>query len=90
MSSIVLKIRLIPRASKNEVVGFSLEILKVRVCAPPIEGRASRDLAKLLSRVLGVSAGDIQIVKGQHSRNKLVTIQGLTRKEVLSRLGANT
>ena len=90
MNSTLLKIRLIPRASKNEVVGFSKEILKVRVCAPPIEGRASRDLAKLLSRVVGVSAGDIQIEKGQNSRKKLVTIQCLTRKEVLSRLGANT
>ncbi len=88
MNSTILKIRLIPRASKNEVVGFSQEILKVRVSAPPIEGRANRDLAKLLSRALGVSARDIQIVKGQRSRNKLVRVQGLTREDALHRLRA--
>ncbi|MEE9247308.1 MAG: DUF167 domain-containing protein [Dehalococcoidia bacterium] len=88
MNNTILKIRLIPRASKNEVVGFSQEILRVRVSAPPIEGRANRDLAKLLSRALGVSTRDIQIVKGQRSRNKLVRVQGLTREGALHRLRA--
>ena len=76
-----------PNAARNEVVGFEEGVLRVRIAAPPVKGKANRELIDFLSKRLGVSKGSITIEKGLTSRRKVVAIEGLSHAEVLRRLG---
>ena len=81
-----LRIRLQPNARRNEVVGFQEEVLRLRVTAPPREGRANKALIELLSDVLDIPKSRIDILRGHTSRDKLVAIDGLESAEVRARL----
>lgn len=86
MDSILISVKVQPNASRNEVTGFSGDQLTVRVTAPPVEGKANRALVELLSDVLGVSRGRIEVVRGHTSRKKVVAVSGLSRDELTERL----
>ena len=81
-----ISLRVYPDASRNEMVGFTGGVLRVKVSAPPSKGKANRELITFLSRLLGVSKDSINIVKGHTTRNKVVAIDGLSREEVMKRL----
>ncbi len=88
-----LTIRLSPRASRDEIAGFEPaaggegDVLRVRVTAPPVEGRANAALTRLLARRLGVARGRVTVVVGRGSRRKVVAVEGLSLAEVRARLG---
>jgi len=74
-----VEIRVVPRASRDELAGFDeTGRLKVRLTAPPVEGAANRALIKLLAKRLGLSKSAVTVVRGETSRNKLVEIDGLS------------
>ena len=82
MSGFKIKVRVIPRAKKNEICGFMADgSLKIRLTAPPVDGKANQALVKLLANTLGVSASQISISSGEHSRNKSLFIDGLDPHE---------
>jgi uncharacterized protein (TIGR00251 family) len=70
-----IRVRLTPRASADEIVGWRDDRLLVRVSAPPVDGRANRALRKLLAKRLRIAAGRIRIVRGERSRDKLVAVE---------------
>lgn len=80
--SVNLEIQVTPKASRNEIVAFTDGVLRVRIAASPVEGKANKALIRLLSRKLKVRAGDIQILRGERSRKKLVQIDGVDAKDV--------
>ncbi len=81
-----LRVRLQPRASRNEI-GESLgDELKVRVTAPPVDSAANQALLDLLRDRLGCSRQAIQLVKGQTSRQKTIFLHGLTPAYVKEKL----
>jgi hypothetical protein len=75
-----------PNARRNEVLGFEGDILKVKVAAPPLQGKANTELIKFLSQTLKISKGSIAIERGLTSRNKVISIVGLDRAEIVKRL----
>lgn len=77
-----IKVKVQPRASKNEVVGWMDDHLKVRLTAPPVEGEANTLLVKYLAERLGISRSSVQLVSGQTSRSKTILIRGLTAEEL--------
>ncbi|MFH1003116.1 MAG: DUF167 domain-containing protein [Chloroflexota bacterium] len=81
-----LTLRVHPGARRSEVTGCAGGVWQVRIAAPPVKGQANRELIGLLSRLLGVSQGALNITRGHTSRNKLVTISGLGPEEVGRRL----
>jgi uncharacterized protein (TIGR00251 family) len=83
MESILLKIYLQPKSSKNEIVGPYRDGLKVKVTAPPIGGKANEALIRFLAKELGVSPSKIEILKGLHSREKTLRISGVALDEPL-------
>ena len=87
METVRLAVRLTPRASRDEIAGFEGETLRVRVSAPPVEGRANRALERLLAKRLRLSRGAVRVVAGQASRNKVVAVDGLGVTELRRRLG---
>ena len=67
------------------MVSFTGGVLEVRVAAPPVKGKANKELVTLLSQILGVSQSKLTIVKGHTSRNKTIAIDGLNQAEVMKR-----
>ena len=61
-------------------------MLGVKVAAPPLKGQANRELVAFLSQLLSVGKGSLAIIRGHTSRNKLISVEGLSREEVLRRL----
>jgi uncharacterized protein (TIGR00251 family) len=85
-NEVKISLRVYPNASRNEVVGFTNGILRVKVSAPPIKGKANRELITFLSRLLGVGKGSVNIIKGHTTRNKVVAVDGLSQEEVMKQL----
>ena len=77
------KIRLIPKSSKNEIVGKDGDTYRVKVTSPPIDGKANRALISLLSKKLGISKGNIEIVSGVSSRIKRIRVYGILMEDVI-------
>ncbi|RDI41320.1 hypothetical protein C8D86_12020 [Aquicella lusitana] len=73
-SALYLHIYLQPRASKNEITGVHEDCLKVRLTAPPIEGRANLALLKYLAHCFKVAERQVTLVKGEQSRKKWIRI----------------
>ena len=85
--SCTLAIKAIPNAPRSEVVGWLGEALKVKVHAPPVEGRANKVLCEFLADTLGLPRRAVTVLRGDTSRQKLLRISGLTLAEAKSRLG---
>jgi uncharacterized protein (TIGR00251 family) len=81
-----ISLHVYPNAARNEVVGFTGGVLQVKVSAPPVKGKANRELIAFLSQVLRVGKGTLTIIKGHTSRNKVIAIGGLSQEEVIRRL----
>jgi hypothetical protein len=65
-------------------------VFRIKLTAPPVEGRANKALRSFLADRLGLSMGNVEIVSGARSRTKTVRIHGLSQAEVLPRFhGAN-
>ena len=75
--AIIIDIRVVPRASRSEIVGFEGDVLKVRIAAPPVDNAANIELIKLLAKALGVSKSCLEIIGGQSSRSKRVRVAGI-------------
>lgn len=78
-----------PNASRNEIKSFQNEVLHVRIAAPPIEGKANKELVEFLAGLLKVSRTSISIEKGMTSRKKVLVIKGLHKDGVLDRFQRN-
>ncbi len=86
ISAVRISVRVHPSAARNEVMGFTDGVLQVRVSAPPIKGKANKELIAVLSRLLGVGKSQIDISRGHTTRNKVIAITGLSQADILNRL----
>ena len=84
-----ISVRVYPNATKNEVVGFGDGAWQVRISAPPVKGKANKELISFLSKVLGIGKGSLSIAKGHTSRSKVIAVDGLTQEEIINRLLAS-
>jgi uncharacterized protein len=82
----LVRVRLQPRAKRDEIVGERAGSLLVRVSAPPLEGRANDALCRVLAKVAGVAPGRVSVVKGASARDKLVRLEGVGAAAVSERL----
>ena len=80
-----LDIRVQPRAGRN-AIEIDGERITVRVTAAPESGKANDAVVALLAKRLGVPKRSVQIVRGHKSRDKRISIDGISSKESLSRL----
>lgn len=82
--ALTFAVRVVPRASRSEIVGEHDGALRVRVAAPPVEGAANVEVVRLLARALGVPARAVEITSGHASKSKLVRVVGAERERLLS------
>lgn len=81
-----LAVRVTPRAGRDRIEGFREGVLRVRLAAPPLEGKANAALVKLLAAALSVPARDVRVIQGGTTRDKLIAIDGLTDADARTRL----
>ena len=82
-----LTIRVTPRARKTEFSGILDDgTVRIRISAPPVEGKANKALIKFLSKVLKVRKNQIEIVAGEKGLDKIVSILDMTADQVQERI----
>lgn len=84
-----LALKVTPGAKKNEILGWEDDypqvgrVLKVKIAAPPVEGKANKEIVLFLAKVLKVSKSSIEVVHGTSGRIKLVEIPDSTDLSIL-------
>ncbi|MEA1958277.1 MAG: DUF167 domain-containing protein [Chloroflexota bacterium] len=89
MSRTTLTIQVQPNARRNEVLGFTEGILRLKIAAPPVEGKANKEGISYLSKVLDVAKSGITIERGHTSRTKVISIEGMDRERLYERIEAS-
>lgn len=82
----VIRVKVQPKASRNQILGFRGDALQVRVATPPERGKANEALVELLAAALGIARSKVRILKGHTSRDKLIAIDGLSPEDLHPRL----
>lgn len=88
MNKTVIDINVKPNSSKREIK-IEGEIIKVWLHSPPVDGRANKELVELFASTLRHPKSKIEVTKGGSGRNKIVTIDGMTKEELLAKLWPN-
>jgi uncharacterized protein (TIGR00251 family) len=81
-------VKLKPRAKSDRISGTLEDVLLVAVTAPPIDNRANAHCIALLAKRLRCPKSSLHIIKGEHSRNKVIACDGLSEDAVHERLAA--
>jgi uncharacterized protein (TIGR00251 family) len=83
-----IRVRVTTRASREQLAGLRDDgVLLARISAPPVDGRANQALCKLIARAAGVAPSKVSIVRGEHSRDKLVRVEGVEAVALRAALG---
>lgn len=83
---VVLRVKVIPNASRNELVGWIRDACKIKIRAVPEKGKANEALCEFLSEVLELRKNQVEIVGGESSREKKIVIRGLTQAVLFEKL----
>ncbi|HEY1778587.1 MAG TPA: DUF167 domain-containing protein [Solirubrobacteraceae bacterium] len=83
-----IEVRLQPRASRDELLGFRGGVLQASVSALPLDGQANRALCRLIAAHLRLAPSRVEIVRGERGRSKLVRVGGVKQEALLAALGA--
>ncbi|MFA4917140.1 MAG: DUF167 domain-containing protein [Syntrophales bacterium] len=81
-SGVIFQVHVLPGSSRCEVAGVQGEAIKLKITAPPHEGRANAECIVFLSHVLGIKKSMISLVRGHRSRKKTISITGLKSKDI--------
>lgn len=84
---VALTLKVTPRASKTELADADAEWLRVRLQAPPVDGKANAALTEFLADRLGLPRRAVRLVAGETARVKRVLVEGATPASVLEKLG---
>jgi uncharacterized protein len=79
-------VKLQPRGRADELLGFADDVLRARVSAPPVDGRANKALCRLIAERAGVAPSRVTVVRGAKSREKLVEVRGVDPEVLAARL----
>ncbi|MCX6357139.1 MAG: DUF167 domain-containing protein [Candidatus Aureabacteria bacterium] len=80
--SVTIKVRVQPKASRDECAGVHAGAIKIRVTVAPDKGKANRAVIGLLSGLLKVPKSAVALVKGESSRDKIFSIKGIRKSDV--------
>ena len=87
-NAVFFNVRVVPRASKSEIVGELNGALKVRIASPPVDRAANAELIKLLAKIFDVAKNDVEISAGHTSKTKQIKINNATGEKLLTVLQA--
>ena len=85
-NGVILRIKLVPNSSKDEIVGLTETGLRIKISAPPNENKANKKLIIFLAKYFDVAKTSVEIVSGEKSPMKAVLLKDKSKKEVLTKL----
>jgi hypothetical protein len=86
MADAKIEVRLRPRGGRDELVGMNEGVLRARVKAAPVDGKANRALCRLIAKRVGVAPSRVSVVHGEKSREKLVRVEGIDQAAMVAAL----
>jgi len=84
---VTIKVRVQPRASRTEIIGEHAGAIKMRLAAPPVDGKANEECRRYLAKLLKVGATSVEIISGDSSRDKVIRVSNISALRVLEALG---
>ncbi len=78
-NSLNIQVQIQPGSSKDQIIGIHNGRLKIKISAPPVDGKVNQNLIEFIAKALGVSKSKIEIVKGRTSRLKTLKFQLLIK-----------
>jgi uncharacterized protein len=81
-------VKVTPNAARNEILGLKNGVWRIKIAAPPDKGKANKELVAYLSELLGLKKDDLAVLRGHASRDKVVSVEGLSQAEIDQRLTA--
>ena len=81
-----LKLRIVPNAKRDEVVGEYGDAVKIKIAAPAVEGKANEALLEFVAEKTGIHRRDITLIAGKKSRDKVIELATLDAAEARARL----
>ena len=81
--ALIFSVRVVPRASKSEIVGEHDGALKIRIASPPVDGAANAELIKVLAKFFAVPKSSVEIVGGQTSKTKQILVCNLKSEKLV-------
>jgi len=80
--AVTFEVRVAPRSSRNRVLDVHEGALKVALTAPPVDGAANDALRRLLAKLLGVAKSEVEIIRGERARDKVLRVRGIRAVDV--------
>jgi uncharacterized protein (TIGR00251 family) len=77
-NDLILTLHIQPGAKHSELAGLHGDALKIRLAAPPVEGRANDALLRFIADIFAVPLRDVELLRGAQSRSKTVKIKNVT------------
>ncbi len=84
MERIEIRVRVVPRSSRNQIIGEEGDVYKIKITAPPVDGLANKALVDLFAKELGISKSSVEIISGRRSKHKTIRLYGVSEGEVIS------
>jgi uncharacterized protein (TIGR00251 family) len=84
----VIRVRVQPGAKKPGVVSYKGGVLRLKVSAPPLDGRANDAVVEAVAGLLGVRRSQVSLIRGERSREKTLRVDGLSQLGAEARLAA--
>lgn len=80
-AGVVFAVQVLPRSSLCKVIGARGDCLKIKITAPPVDGRANEEVIRFLAGIFGVRKDQVQIMGGLKAKKKTIMIKGITKKD---------
>ncbi len=81
--AITFSVKVVPRSSRTEIAGTEGDALRIRLKAPPVEGRANEALIEFLANTFRIGKANVEIVRGETGRHKLVRLKGVRGEQLV-------
>ncbi|MCR5261187.1 MAG: DUF167 domain-containing protein [Candidatus Gastranaerophilales bacterium] len=83
---VILAVKLTPNASKNEIIGYCDEYVKIKVSAPPNENKANKKLTEFAADFFDVAKSNVELIAGDKSRLKKLLIKNVSEEFVKQKI----
>lgn len=86
--NVTFTVRVVPRASRSEIVGIQDDAVKLRLSSPPVDGKANEECVRVIADFLGLKKRQVSIVNGHASRTKTISLAETTVEATADRFNA--
>jgi uncharacterized protein len=86
-NSVNIQVQIQPKSSHNQIVGLHDGRLKIKIAAPPVDGKANESLIEFLAKTFKTSKSNIEILKGHTSKLKTIKLSGISENTYRSIIG---